>query len=186
MELTHFPGISEQNGAYENIDQIVRYLYRLNDRLSEILGNLSEENLSQSLRENMLSTEFKSSTEQTVKDLRENIIRTATEVRAVRDSINLTLQNNYVAKSEIGSYTEQAVMDMEIDGKGITQYFHEIRQLEDKVDDSIGELESENNLTKVKVSELTAYIKTGKLEDDVYGVEIGNVSETDNPTHRSR
>lgn len=173
MEITRLPEIRPEN-TESALREIRSYIIRLDRQLSLLLDNVGTENLAPELY-----TRVYTDTENKVSGLKNEIIETATQIKAVSDEINLRLESDYVAKSEIGDYTEQAFHDIRVDGKGITQLFEEISAVSERVDAAEnGIAENGNSCTQVntEISKINAYIRTGKLQDGVYGIEIGNFS----------
>lgn len=177
MEITRLPDISGDTAA--SLKEIKSYIIRLDRQLSLLLDNVGSENLAPELKEKIYVQ-----ADMQMGVLKNEIIETAKEIKAVSDRIDLRLESDYVAKSELGQYTEQAIQDIRVDGKGITQFFEEVSALSQRMDgaegDIAGEMESVEALN-VSINKINAYIRTGKLADGVYGVEIGNMSGQDSP-----
>ncbi len=171
MEITRLPDIKTDD-TENALREIRGYIVRLDRALSLLLDNVGSENLAPELYERVYA-----GTDKKIGILKNEIIETATEIREVSDKINLRLESDYVAKSDIGEYTEQAFQQITVDGKGVTQYFEEMSGITERLD-GIEEnvTENENSLvhTNAEISKINAYIRTGKLEDGVYGIEIGN------------
>ena len=175
MELIRVPDIPE--GDYpgnEAVSEIKSYLIRLDRRLRLILDDIgtAERRGDTSSLPGLPQVSMSD-----IKDLKDEIIRTANEIKLTRDVINLKLQNDYVAKSDIGEYTENAIQNIEIDGKGVTQYFSEVGVLTARMDGAENAISGNTNdvlALGVSISQIEAYIRTGKLADGVYGIEIGN------------
>ncbi len=183
MEITRLPSI-KKGDIDGSLDEIRRYIVRLDRQLCVLLDNIGSENLAPELYMHVY-------TDADVKTnaLKNEIIETATQIKAISDEINLRLENDYVAKSEIGDYTEQAVQDIRVDGKGITQLFEEITAVTERISDTEKGLEENENAciqTNTDISKINAYIRTGKLSDGVYGIEIGNFSSGDNAPYKVR
>ena len=188
MELIRVPDLPE--GDYpgnEAISEIKSYLIRLDRRLRLIFDGLgTSEGLAGSAT---LSTGRAEVTSSDIRDLKAEIIRTANEIKLTRDVINLKLQNDYVAKSDIGEYTEEALQNITVDGKGITQMFTEVSQISGRMDsaeNAIGENSAQCENLQSGISKINAYIRTGKLDEDVYGIEIGNFSDTASAPYKVR
>lgn len=183
MEITRLPNIKK--GDIEgSLSEIKSYTVRLDRQLSSLLDNIGSENLAPELYTHVY-TEAASR----VNELKSEIMETATQIKAISDEINLRLESDYVAKSDIGEYTEQAIQDISVDGKGITQLFEEISTVTARVSDAERGLEENENAciqASTDISKINAYIRTGKLSDGVYGIEIGNFSSSDNATYKVR
>ena len=177
MEITRLPDITGDT-AY-SLREIKSYIIRLDRQLSLLLDNVGSENLAPNLRDAIYVH-----TQEELGSLKNEIIETATEIKAISDRIDLRLESDYVAKSELGQYTEQAFQDIRVDGKGVTQFFEEITELSERMQDAESGLASGSeglDAVNVSLSKINAYIRTGKLADGVYGVEIGNMSGQDSP-----
>ena len=183
MEITRLPDIRnlEEN---EDIEEIRSYLIRLSRGLGSALENISEENISKSLRQKGFS-----STEKEIGKLKNDIIRTAEEIRSTGEKIALKLSSEYVAKSEIGQYAENAFQQIEINGKGVTQYFEELSAISQRVADaesSASGADKKSELLSVSLQKINAYVRTGKLAEGVYGIEIGNFTDGENAPYKVR
>ena len=174
MEITRLPTLSESDTG-EAMRELKGYLVRLDRQLSMLLTSIGEEELAPALR-----TRIYEQTDERLDSMRNEIIGTAEEIREVSDRLELKLESEYVAKGQLGEYTEQAFQNIKIDGKGVTQYFEEIQALSERVGIAEGDISAggmRDDALLSEVTKLNAYIKTGKLEDGVYGIEIGNFSE---------
>ena len=183
MEITRLPDIRnlEEN---EDIEEIRSYLIRLSRGLGSALENISEENISKSLRQKGFS-----STDKEIGKLKNDILRTAEEIRSTGEKIALKLSSEYVAKSEIGQYAENAFQQIEINGKGVTQYFEELSAISQRVADaesSASGADKKSELLSVSLQKINAYVRTGKLAEGVYGIEIGNFTDGENAPYKVR
>ncbi len=134
------------------------YVYRLTERLGVVLSCLDEGNFSTSptgvvptLKKNSVS----------LSELKESIIRTAAVVEKVEEKLVSTMKESYVAKSEIGEYTSEAFADYVVGGKGIEQYFTLVETV-------AGQL-----------SEISGFVKSGLIDSDTVGIEIGSFGGDD-------
>ncbi len=181
MEITRLPELS--GDSEQSLREIKSYIVRLDRQLSLLLDNVGSENLAPEL-ESRISVQSES-----IGSLKNEIIETATEIKAVSDRIDLRLESDYVAKSELGQYTEQAFQEITVDGKGITQYFEELSGISERVDgasaDALGAMKECERLD-AGLTKINAYIRSGKLEDGVYGLEIGNFSSTSTAPYKVR
>lgn len=129
------------------------YVYRLTERLGVVLSCLDEDNFSGGVG-GVVTTVRES--EKKLGELKQSIIRTASLVEKVENKLTSTMVENYVAKSDIGEYTSEAIADYEVGGRGIEQFF----TLAESV---AGE-----------VRELSGFVKSGILDDETVGIEIGS------------
>ena len=183
MELTRLPDISPTE-TVKAIKEIKSYIVRLNRRLSTLTESISEENLSPTLRQKIYTE-----TDNSLSGLKNEIIETAKQITETGDKIELKLMSEYVAKSDIGEYTEEALQNITVDGKGITQMFTEVSQISGRMDsaeNAIGENSAQCENLQSGISKINAYIRTGKLDEGVYGIEIGNFSDTASAPYKVR
>ena len=133
------------------------YVYRLAERLNVVLSSLDSENFVSSAGA-VFSVSEKSGAD--IKELKQSIVRTASLISKVEDKLTTTMEESYVAKSDIGTYTSDAVGTYEVGGRGIEQYFSLIEEV------------SEN------ISKIEGYVKSGVLDEGVIGIEIGSFGVT--------
>ena len=183
MEITRLPSIDEADSE-KALKELRSYIIRLDRQLSLLLDNVGEDNLSPSLKQKIYTD-----TESGINALKNEIIETATYIKELGDKIELKLVNEYVAKSEIGEYTEDALHRITLDGKGIVQYFEEVSTLSERLDAAEGgivEGKEASGTNATEISRINAYIRTGKLADGVYGIEIGNFTGGENAPYKVR
>lgn len=176
--------VYDDSDPIEQLKALRKYVVRLDRALSEISGNVSEADLSPSLKRRVID-----STEQSIDKLRSEIIETAREIRQTGERIELELINGYVAKGDIGTYTEDALQCISLDGKGVTQYFEEITSISERMDEAEAKLLESSELigeNAASVQKINAYVRTGKLDDGVYGIEIGNFSGGESAPYKVR
>ncbi len=156
MELNiDFPQIGKD--ASPDVKKLYTAVTLLSEQLKYVLSNLDEENFVTRLRDGVGGV---SSVKADVSDLKAAIIKTAETVRLTREHLAATLRNEYVALSDLGEYTEEAIASYEVDGKGIEQYFSLIGAVADDVE------------------KISGYIRCGVLDGDEIGIEIGDVAGT--------
>ncbi len=183
MEITRLPDINNPSGD-RDIEEIKSYLVRLDRNLGVFLENIGEENLSRELRENGMS-----STGKELGKLKNEIIKTANEIRETGERLALKLSSEYVAKSDIGEYTENAFQQIEVNGKGVTQYFEELSSISQRVADAentVSESNIKNEALSTEIKKINAYVRTGKLADGIYGIEIGNFTSGEHAPYKVR
>jgi hypothetical protein len=183
VEITRLPKINEENTPAA-IKAIKSYIVRLDRQLSMLLDNVGTENLSPELYEKIYTAPDKE-----VASLKNEIIETATQIKAISDQIFLRLESDYVAKSDIGQYTESAFQQITVDGKGVTQYFEEMSGISERLDAvDKGILDNKDGYSQLEssLSKINAYIRTGKLDEGIYGIEIGNFSTAGNAPYKVR
>ena len=180
MEITRLPLIDEKDPS-ASLRELKSYIVRLDRSLGIILENVGADNLEPQLKAQILEH-----TDQISDSLKNEIIETATQIKELSDKIELSLANEYVAKSDIGTYTEQALQNITLDGKGITQYFEEVSQISQRMDIAEREMQSGDEKAQASISRINAYIRTGKLDDGIYGVEIGNFAGDNTAPYKVR
>ena len=97
--------------------------------------------------------------EETFNSIKALIIKSADIVKAYEETIRTDFDGYYVAESDFGTYTEATNKKVEENSKGVTETYSRVEGVED-----------ENRITN-------AYIRRGLLDNEKYGIEIGETSE---------
>ena len=162
----------------EQLRQIQSYLFRLSQELELALGTVDKQLLT--LRDTAAQTER---AVQTVSErrnpkaqfssLKALIIKSADIVNAYYEEISRKLSGEYVAQSDFGSFRQETRQSITENSQGITRAFSDLQTIENTLAELSG-----------AVTQVNAWIKTGKLGEDqdsvpVYGVEIGQQTEKD-------
>lgn len=134
----------------EDLQRVRCYLINLREELESALTHIEEGRLAPEVKKKLTTGE------NSAEEIKKAIVKSATYIKSVEERLSATLKNEYVAVSDIGTYTEKAIAEYEVDGKGITQYF--------TLTEQIGE----------ELSNITGYIKTGVLDTGETGLEIGD------------
>lgn len=162
----------------EQLRQIQSYLFRLSQELELALGTVDKQLLT--LRDTAAQTE------RTVRAVSESqnpkaqfsslkalIIKSADIVNAYYEEISRKLSGEYVAQSDYGTFRQETRQEIRENSQEITRAFSNMQVIED----TLAELNG-------AVTQVNAWIKTGKLGEDqdsvpIYGVEIGQQTEKD-------
>ena len=162
----------------EQLRQIQSYLFRLSQELELALGTVDKQLLT--LRDTAAQTER---TVQAVSEsqnpkaqfssLKALIIKSADIVNAYSEEISRKLSGEYVAQSDFGTFRQETRQEIRENSQEITRAFSNMQVIED----TLAELNG-------AVTQVNAWIKTGKLGEDqdsvpIYGVEIGQQTEKD-------
>lgn len=162
----------------EQLRQIQSYLFRLSQELELALGTVDKQLLT--LRDTAAQTE------RTVRAVSESqnpkaqfsslkalIIKSADIVNAYSEEISRKLSGEYAAQSDFGAFRQETRQEIRENSQEITRAFSNMQVIED----TLAELNG-------AVTQVNAWIKTGKLGEDqdsvpIYGVEIGQQTEKD-------
>ena len=162
----------------EQLRQIQSYLFRLSQELELALGTVDKQLLT--LRDTAAQTER---TVQAVSEsqnpkaqfssLKALIIKSADIVNAYSEEISRKLSGEYVAQSDYGTFRQETRQEIRENSQEISRAFSNMQVIED----TLAELNG-------AVTQVNAWIKTGKLGEDqdsvpIYGVEIGQQTEKD-------
>ncbi|MBO5409734.1 MAG: hypothetical protein J6A60_00565 [Clostridia bacterium] len=153
------PSFNNLNDA-ERLDKIQKYLYDLDDQLRFILSNLEVDNFSLDTQQALQISQADKLKAQTylkeqVTGLKQRIIATAHSIETEMETIREQMTGMYSAISDYGTYKAEYVKDVIENATGELTIYQ-------KVEDINGIVETIN-----------AYIRTGELEDNVFGIEIG-------------
>ena len=162
----------------EQILQMRSYLYQLAQQLQFALGTVEKNIISvQDTASNAERTLRSVSESQTPKaqfsGLKALIIKSADIVNAYYEEINRRLTGEYLAISDFGVYKQETSQEIRENSEGITRAFSNLQVISDAL-----------SLVEEAVTQVNAWIKTGKLGEDengtpIYGVEIGQQTEAD-------
>lgn len=162
----------------EQILQMRSYLYQLAQQLQFALGTVEKNIISvQDTASNAERTLRSVSESQTPKaqfsGLKALIIKSADIVNAYYEEINRRLTGEYLAISDFGVYKQETSQEIRENSEGITRAFSNLQVISDAL-----------SLVEEAVTQVNAWIKTGKLGEDengtpIYGVEIGQQTEED-------
>ena len=161
MRTVRYPEITlaDERGQLE---QIRSYLFSLADELNFALDGVSAQNgTSQSAAS---GNRGKDTAEETFDKIKPLIIRSADIVSAYTDEITKRLSGSYVAETDFARYRERTEAIITETATAVTQSYK-------KTEEILSALSA--------VMQTNAYIKSGELEDGVFGVEIGQTDHLD-------
>ena len=162
----------------EQLRQIQSYLFRLSQELELALGTVDKQLLT--LRDTAAQTERAVRTvsesqnpKAQFSSLKALIIKSADIVNAYYEEISRKLSGEYVAQSDFGTFRQETRQSITENSQGITRAFSDLQTIENTLAELSG-----------AVTQVNAWIKTGKLGEDqdsvpVYGVELGQQTEKD-------
>lgn len=162
----------------EQILQMRSYLYQLSQDLQFALGAVEKQIITvQDTAANAEREVSRVSESQNPKaqfsGLKALIIKSADIVNAYYEEINRRLTGQYLAISDFGVYKQETSQEIRENSEGITRAFSNLQVISDAL-----------SLVEEAVTQVNAWIKTGKLGEDengtpIYGVEIGQQTEED-------
>ena len=162
----------------EQLEGMKTYLYQLAQDLQFALGAVEKQIITvQDTAANAERTLQSVSESQTPKaqfsGLKALIIKSADIVNAYYEEINRRLSGLYVAQSDFGTYRQETQQEITENAQGITRAFSDMQA----IGDTLAQVQA-------AVTQVNAWIKTGKLGEDensvpIYGVEIGQQTEED-------
>ena len=162
----------------EQLEGMKTYLYQLAQDLQFTLGAVEKQIITvQDTAANAERTLRSVSESQTPKaqfsGLKALIIKSADIVNAYYEEINRRLSGLYVAQSDFGTYRQETQQEITENAQGITRAFSDMQAM----GDTLAQVQA-------AVTQVNAWIKTGKLGEDensvpIYGVEIGQQTEED-------
>ena len=104
--------------------------------------------------------------EETFNSIKALIIKSADIVKAYETTIFSDFNGKYFAESDFGTYLETTNRAVEENSKGVTETYRRV----ESIDSRVAGVEDENRITN-------AYIRRGLLDNEKYGIEIGETSE---------
>lgn len=171
MSVTFNPPIIAGTSTEEKLQSIQSWLFQFSGQLQYTLNNLDTSNFSEKGIAEVAKVSSDNSNKTEVQDefksLRALIVKTADTIQASYDELSATLSSDYVAASEFGTYTKSALNEITANADGITQNFTSFEEL-------VAGVNNVSTSFETYVSSTNAYIKTGKISDELgYGVAIG-------------
>lgn len=109
-----------QGSQAQQLTDVRRYLFRLVEQLNGSLNNLTAENFTESAAA-ALGSATKDDIAQTQNDLKSLIIKNANEVNQTIEKISTTLESDYVAVSDFGTFRETMENTIEETAAGLEQ-----------------------------------------------------------------
>lgn len=173
LVLPRIDGVTTQ----QQLLQLKSCLFQMREQLQFALNNLDAGNFTQNGKEELtqIISNMKTGTtaeQQTqYQELKALIIKTAHTVDMSYQKVTRTLQSDYLAKSEYGSFKKWAELQLDMNAQNLTQYFTQTDALESS-------LKEAEKLFDSYITNTNAYIRTGLLHENeagipIYGVEIG-------------
>lgn len=167
------PNITADAGP-EQLRQMRSYLYQLAQQLQMALSTMSDEQEAAVEKAvQAAAAEQKPTPGSTFNSIKALIIKSADIVDAYYEEVNRRLEGKYVATSEFGTFAQETQQSITENSEGIDRVFTNVQTIESGLDQ-----------VKDQTMSMQAYVRTGLLYYDdqgraVYGVEIGEDSETD-------
>lgn len=109
-----------QGSQAQQLTDVRRYLFRLVEQLNGSLNNLTAENFTESAA-TALGSATKDDITQTQNDLKSLIIKNANEVNQTIETITTTLESDYVAVSDFGTFRETMDNTIALTAAGLEQ-----------------------------------------------------------------
>lgn len=165
MRTIRYPEITlaDERGQLE---QIRSYLFSLADELNFALDGIEagKDGESRLPSGSFYEPETEDDASGTFDKIKSLIIKSADIVTAYTDEITKRLSGSYVAETDFAKYRMQTEAILTETSSAVTQNYK-------KTEEILSELSA--------VMQTSAYIKTGELEDGIYGVEIGQTDHLD-------
>ena len=160
MNAVRLPAITGTSD-HEQLQQIKSWLVQLSNQLSMALEQVEGGGNGA----NFVAPKKESTNFDQVKAL---LLKSAEVVESLSQQVSHRLQGSYVAASEFGSYREETDLRLEADSTAISQLYTSLESVSGTVD-ALGDT----------LRSTSAYIKSGLLEEGVYGLEIGQTNTVD-------
>ena len=163
-------------GTADQLRQITSYLYQLQRDLNVALDSVDSV-VSQAAEDTAKAAE--GTVYETAKSLKSLIIKTASVIQQEMDTWTQTLEGNYLAISDFGTYREEVSQEITTTATEIVNSFNFNSTLE-AYRARIEELEADNSVLNSYKVQTEQYTKTGLLYFDefdvpVYGYAVGEV-----------
>ena len=150
------------------LQQMQSYIYQLVEQLNWALNTVqtAQEGSTSAVAYQQKQPATPQEAEDTFNSIKALIIKSADIVKAYEETILTNFNGEYFSDSDFGTYLEQTSKSIEENSKGVTESYTRI----ESIDSRVAGVEDE-------VSTTNAYIRRGLLDNDKYGIEIGETSE---------
>ena len=150
------------------LQQMQSYMYQLVEQLNWALNTVqtAQEGSTSAVVYQQKQPATPQEAEDTFNSIKALIIKSADIVKAYEETILTNFNGEYFADSDFGTYLEQTSRSIEENSKGVTESYTRIESIDSRV---VG-VEDEVRITN-------AYIRRGLLDNDKYGIEVGETSE---------
>ena len=150
------------------LQQMQSYMYQLVEQLNWALNTVqtAQEGNTSAVVYQQKQPATPQEAEDTFNSIKALIIKSADIVKSYEDTILTNFNGTYFADSDFGTYLEQTSRSIEENSKGVTESYTRIESIDSRV---VG-VEDEVRTTN-------AYIRRGLLDNDKYGIEVGETSE---------
>lgn len=171
MSVTFSPPVITGDTTEAQLKSLQSWLFQFSEQLQYTLNNLDDSNFSEVGIKSISNAQENSKTSQSVREefnaLKSLIIKTANTVDSYYEEITETLELDYLAVADFGTYSENANAEIVKNALGVTQYYERVEEVATNAEATDT---SFNNYKR----ETQAYIRTGYIEQlDMYGVAIG-------------
>ena len=145
------------------LSQMQSYMHQLVEQLNWALATV--DNAIQGNTSNVVMTAQNGSKSEenavdTFNSIKALIIKSADIVKAYEETMREDFNGEYVAVSDFGTYTQKTDLAIETNSKGVSELYTNVQTIGDDV------------------RETNTYIRRGQLDDDVYGIEVGETNES--------
>lgn len=187
LRLPNITGATDR----EKLSQMQSYIYQLVEQLQWGLQNVDTTNATvpkptaKSLEPSVGGGGSIADPQSTFNSIKALIIKSAEIVEAYSEEISKRLEGTYVAQSDFGEYAQSTAQEIVANSESITQTFDNIQiirntQEADKtaLQGNIDDLGESVEILQNAIIGVTAYVKTGLLDETdagvpIYGLEVG-------------
>ena len=150
------------------IQQMQSYMYQLVEQLNWALNTVqtAQEGSTSAVVYQQKQPATPQEAEDTFNSIKALIIKSADIVKAYEETILTNFNGEYFADSDFGTYLEQTSKSIEENSKSVTETYTRVESIDSRVEGVEDEVRTTN-----------AYIRRGLLDNDKYGIEVGETSE---------
>ena len=145
------------------MSQMQSYMHQLVEQLNWALATVDNAIQGNTANVSVTSQNGSKSEEEAVdtfNSIKALIIKSADIVTAYEETMREDFNGEYVAVSDFGTYTQKTDLAIETNSKGVSELYTNVQTIGDDV------------------RETNTYIRRGQLDDDIYGIEVGETNES--------
>lgn len=147
------------------MEQMQSYMYQLVEQLNYALQTVDAETtrVIEEAKSSASGTDSQQEAIDTFISIKELIIKSADIIKAYEEAMEVDFSGMYVAQSDYGTFTEETSQAISANSSSITQLLQNISTIE-------------TTIAGIQERVINAYLRSGELDDGVYGVEVGQTT----------
>ena len=162
--LLNIPRTAVVGTTDQQLAQLRSYMFQLVEKLNVELNRLDTTSNSTTQLKKLAAAAVEEETGSRFQRLRDLIIKTADTIYTYMDETVESLHGEYVAQSDFGTYSSLSDLTITTNAERIEEVYYQLNEIVTEVSGSL----------ETYQQELLDYIRRGWLDNDEFGIEIGD------------